>query len=413
MKSYENELLSKAITSGGVEKLIAQGLEPRHFSTDKGKEIWTFLTLHVNKYKSSPDPQTVKEQFPKFSWEVVTEPLEYISDRFIAQVKRKKAVEVFDDVAQIIDKDDYEEIAVIDEIFLDKAKELAQELPSTAASKFSGANQRIASYRERKEEGIKIGKSFGIDELDKWTLGLHPHQYVTIAGFTGIGKSTLGLQLAVNHYIEGHTPMIISLEMDEDEIYRKLDGIAASLRQNALRELTLSGAEIERWEQVAERAQTAANDIIIVDTDFATPEKVYAETSRWNPDMVFVDYVQLLLAPRDYRATWEKVDYCSRMLKSQARAMKIPVYGLAQTNADAADEGAKLTNLGGSKAIGFHSDLMLGLKQNPEDAAENKMLLMIEKNRSGPAGKIINLYWNHTESEYRQWNSKTDAYARG
>jgi len=243
-------------------------------------------------------------------------------------------------------------------------------------------------------------------------MGLFPHQYVTIAGFTGVGKSTLGLQLAINHYVQGANVMVVSLEMDEDEVGRKLDGMASTLRQSALKELQLTGVEMQRWEEMAERAENAANDIIVVDVDFATPEKIYADTARWNPDVVIVDYVQLMIAPKHLRATWEKVDYCSRMLKSQARSMKVPVYGIAQTNADAAEDGAKLTNIGGSRSIGFHSDLVLGMHQTPEDYSMDLMKVTIEKNRGGPKNKVINMKWDQTNSEFRQWNNKSDDFQR-
>lgn len=412
MRSYEKELIAKAISTGGAETLIAQGVQPRHFSNEECSQIWEHVIAHIRDYKSPPEPATVKEDFPDFKWVASTEPLKFIADRFIAQAKRRKAVTVFEEMAEILDKDEFEDLFHIDEIFVEKARELSQELPSTNATKFSSAKGRIDMYRQKKEAGDPLGLSYGIDELDKWTMGLFPHQYVTIAGFTGVGKSTLGMQLAVNHYLEGANVMIVSLEMDEDEVHRKLDGIASTLRQQALKELQLNGVEMERWEEMAERAEKAANDIIVVDVDFATPEKVYGDTARWNPDVVIVDYVQLMLAPKHLRAQWEKVDHCSRMLKAQARAMKIPVYGIAQTNADAAEEGAKLTNLGGSKSIGFHSDLVLGLRQTDDDLAQKQMQVTIEKNRGGPKNKTITMHWDQEKSEFRQWNERLDGFNR-
>jgi replicative DNA helicase len=100
------------------------------------------------------------------------------------------------------------------------------------------------------------------------------------------------------------------------------------------------------------------------------------------------------------------------MLKAQARAMKIPVYGIAQTNAEAAEGGAKLTNIGGSKSIGFHSDLVLGLEQSSDDAAQDIMKVNIEKNRGGPKNKTIMMKWNQGNSEFRQLNRKLDEYKR-
>lgn len=412
MKNYEKELITKAISSGGAELLIAQGVEARHFAIEECSNIWDFIVDHVKEYKSPPEPLTVKEAFPEFEWEATTEPLNYISDRFIAQVKRRKSIEIFEELTEILDKDEFDSLYRIDEIFVEKARELSQELPATNATKYSSAKGRIETYKKKKKAGEHFGLSYGIDELDKWTLGLFPHQYVTIAGFTGVGKSTLGLQIAVNQYIEGANVMVVSLEMDEDEVYRKLDSMASTLRQSALKGLSLSGVEIERWEEAAERAEKAANDIIVVDVDFATPEKIYGDTARWNPDVVIVDYVQLMIAPKHLRASWEKVDYCSRMLKAQARAMKIPVIGIAQSSVDAAEEGAKLTNIGGSRSIGFHSDLVLGLKQTHDDAVQDLMVVNIEKNRAGPKNKPILMKWDQPNSVFRQWDRDLDEFKR-
>jgi replicative DNA helicase len=301
-------------------------------------------------------------------------------------------------------------MAKIDEIFLDKAKDLAQIVPSSNISKFSQMQSRIDSYRERKEQGIQIGIPFGIPKLDELTLGLQSHQYVTIAGFTGVGKSTLGMVLSVHHYLEGANPMIISLEMDEEEIYRKLDAIAVGIKQHAIKEMTLSPNEMKKWEKWADRAEKAANDIIVVDVDFATPEKVYAETARWNPDVVVVDYVQLMSAPNHFKQTWEKVGYVSQMLKMQARQLRIPVYGIAQTNAEGMTEGANLGNLGGSKDIGKHSDIVIGLKQDETMYEMDRMDINVVKNRAGPKGHF-SMLWDQANAIFRPWMGE-DAYRK-
>lgn len=410
MANYENKLLSKAVQEGGVIELISQGIEARHFSDKENKELWTFLTNHIRTYKDPPSFDVVKEKFDEYKWEIVPDNLAFVQDKFITEVKRREAIGAFDDLASILDANDQEQISRIDEIFFDKAKDLAQIVPSSNVSKFSEMKRRIDDYRERKEKGIQIGIPFGIPRLDELTLGLQAHQYVTIAGWTGVGKSTLGMILSVHHYLEKATPMIVSLEMDEEEIYRKIDAIAVGLKQHAIKEMTLSPNEMKKWEQYAERAENAANDIIVVDVDFATPEKVYAETARWNPDVVVVDYVQLMEAPKHYRNSWEKVGYVSQMLKLQARQLRIPIYGIAQTNADGMTEGANLGNLGGSKDIGKHSDIVLGLKQDETMFGMNKMEINVVKNRAGPIGSI-DMYWNQAKALFRPWQP-TDSFSK-
>ncbi len=315
MATYEDQLIQKVATHGGAEILISHGVDETHFFDSDNKAVWNFLVKHIRKYKTSPSFDLVKESFPKHHWEIVTDPLQYVEDQFIIGVKRKAAVSSFDKLAKIIDANDEEQIAVIDEIFLGEAKDLAQIVPSSNVSKFSEMKDRIELYRAKKEEGLPIGLPFGIPKLDELTLGLQEHEYVTIAGWTGVGKTTLALLFAINHYVEGYTPMIISLEMGADELYRRLDSIAAGIRQHSMKALTLSPNEMKRWEIYADKVEKAKEDIVVVDVDFATPEKVYAETARWNPDVVIVDYIQLLIAPKEYRNVWERIGYCSQMMK--------------------------------------------------------------------------------------------------
>jgi replicative DNA helicase len=408
LSDYEGKLLSKSIQDKKVTDLIAQGIETRHFSDLDNIEVWEFVSDYIRKYKDQPTQEVVEEKFPNYKWQTVKEPLEFVKRKFVIEVKRKEAIGAFEDLASILDNNEDEQIYLIDEIFFDKARDLAQIVPSSNISKFSEMQKRINEYRERKEKGIQVGIPFGIPALDELTLGLQAHQYVTIAGWTGVGKSTLGMLLSVHHYLEGATPMIISLEMYSEEIYRKLDSIAVGLKQHAMKEMTLSPNDMKKWEKYADRAEKAANDIIIVDVDFATPEKVYAETARWNPNIVVVDYVQLMSAPSHFRQTWEKIGYVSQMLKMQARQLRIPVYGIAQTNAEGMTEGAHLGNLGGSKDIGKHSDIVLGLNQDDTMFGMNKMEIKVVKNRAGPTG-TVSMYWNQATAEFRPWQS-SDAY---
>jgi replicative DNA helicase len=401
--AYEDKLLSKAIQTESVEKLIAYGIDDRHFADFQSKEIWSFLTEHLKKYGASPSLETFKSKFPDFEFDISTEPIDFLKDNFIKEVKLREAKAALYDIGEIIDKADSDSIGNIDEIFLAKAQDLTQVIPSNRIGKFSDMKSRIQSYKNMKDNGVNPGMLFGIPQLDEVTLGLQSHEYITIAGNTGLGKSTLLFQLAINHYVEGYTPMIISLEMSDQEIYRKMDAMAVGLKQMAMKRMDLAPNDMRKWEEFAEKVEGAANDIIIVDVDDATPEKVYAETARWNPDVVGVDYVQLLTAPKYLKQGWEKVGYVSQQMKKLARQLDIPVYGLAQTNAEAFDEGAKLSNLGQSKDIGRHSDIVLGLAQNEEEREMKKLELRVLKNRGGVSNKSIYMKWDHHNSIYEEW----------
>ena len=91
------------------------------------------------------------------------------------------------DLAEAID--DPEQVGEIDALFLEKSRELSQVVPVAQISQFKDMDRRIASY-ERGEDSYE-GINMGIPEFDFITSGIQPHEYVTISGFSGTGKSTL------------------------------------------------------------------------------------------------------------------------------------------------------------------------------------------------------------------------------
>lgn len=407
---YESRLLSKTVQSGGLENLIASGISLRHFENPQNEELWNYLLNHVDKYKTEPSYEEVKDSFKEYEFEVVTDSFDYIKDKFIAQLKRREATAALFDLGNIIDTNNHEQLMQIDELFLDRSRDLANILPTTKAAKFSSMKDRIAQYKRDQELGIQKGMPFGIPTLDSYTLGLMEYEYVTIAGPTGFGKTTLGLWFMLNHFFAGHTPMIISLEMSDEEIYKKLDGMAADLKQHAIQAMTLGLDEMGRWEAMAEKIENLENDIIVIDVDNATPEKIYAEASRWNPDVIMVDYIQLLDAPRHIKESYKQVGHISKQMKRIARQLRIPVYGLSQTNSESFAEGAKLTNVSESRAIVHNSDIVLGLHQDEEMQAVQKLELRLLKNRRGVAKKNIYMLWDHENSDYREWNPEIDQF---
>lgn len=405
---YESRLLSKAVQSGGLENLIASGISLRHFNNPQNEELWGYLLNHVDKYKTQPSFEEVKDNFKDYEFEVVTDSFDYVKDKFIAQLKRREATAALFDLGEIIDSNNHDELMNIDELFLDRSRDLANILPTTKAAKFSSMKDRIAQYKRDQELGVQNGMPFGIPSLDKYTLGLMDYEHVVVAGPTGLGKTTLGLYLQLNHFFAGYTPMIISLEMSDEEIYKKLDGMAADLKQQAIQAMTLGEDEMGRWEAMADKIDRLENDIIVIDVDNATPEKIYAEASRWNPDVIMVDYIQLLDAPRHIKESYKQIGHISKQMKRIARQLKIPVYGLSQTNSESFTEGAKLGNVSESRAITHNADIVLGLHQDEEMEPIQKLELRILKNRRGQARKKIQMLWDHENSDYREWKPEDE-----
>lgn len=406
----ERSLISKAVQTQQIEHLIAQGLDESHFYSDSCKQVWSSCVEHLRKFRSTPSFDAIRSANPDFSFEVVTDSLDYVFEEFVKQCKRRTAINGLRDVAKAVD--DPNRVFEIETEILELGTSLAQLFTMGNAERFSDMHRRIADYDKRAADGTIKGVPMGIPDFDDATFGVRRHEFVSIVGWQGTGKSTLAQHIAFSGaYLAGFTTLIVSLEMESSEMFERLDTMATNFRSQALQKLELGVKDREKWEKWAKRAESLTSDIIIVDNvNNCTPEKVHSLGQQYKPDLMIVDYVSLMNAPRSYGATWEKVTYLTQQLKQIARDPDgPPIISVAQTNIDSADSGAKLENIAYSRSIGQDSDIVLGLHQDEKMEARQEMELRMLKNRRGPKCNT-KMFWNPNKMEFRAWQS-SDMFA--
>lgn len=397
---YERALIDKAAQTGRIEGLMLDGISEAHFESDTHKEIWNFLTTHTKKYKQAPSFNTVKNEFPYHNFEITEESIGYIKDQFFKLVKRRNAIDSLRGLAEAVD--DPKLVGKIDELFLEESRRLAQLVPSQKVTRFKEIDKRIEQYElgEDLDQGIRMG----IPLLDNITLGIQPHEYITISGWTGTGKSTLAQWILFNAYMQNKTPMLISLEMESKALLRKWDTMLTNFNYHRLKSHTLEERELERWKHKAKDINKRTNDIIILDEVYkCSVDRVYAELVRWQPDILCIDYISLMDTQRAVgNSNWEKIMYLTQSLKQLSRTLKIPIIGVAQTNRDSATSGAKLDNIAWSVAIIQDSDMVLGLHQDDDMKNEKRMELRMQKNRDGQT-LDVDLLWDMRTMTFGPW----------
>jgi replicative DNA helicase len=407
---WERLLISKVAQHGGVSDMVSLGVDDRHFNDDDCRTIWAGMVEHTQRFKKPPSFAAVREMIAVlekaekiksgFRFEMPSDAIEYLAEKFFWQAKRRAAIDSLRNLAGLIDDD--EQIGSIDEHFLTAGRDLAAIVPTHRVARFSDMAARIDAYNARAESGVESGVPYGIPDIDRVTNGMQPHEYITVSGWSGRGKSTLTLFFLFNAYLAGKTAMLFSLEMEAEALMRKFDTLATHFQSSALKAMSLGQGDMRKWEAYAERAATAKNDIIVIDdVGRCTVERVYAEMTRYRPDICAVDYVTLMEPSRKYNAHWEGVTYITRDLKATARDLKIPVIGVAQTNAS--DSGDKAgSNIAYSKSIVRDSDIMFELHCDEDMQAKNQMEVRLVKNRDGRA-LTAPMLWQVDTMEFKPW----------
>jgi replicative DNA helicase len=397
----EKALISRAASGGLIETLVTRGIGTQHFESEANKAVFNSMIDHVRQYRAVPSLDVVQKENPSYGFLIVEDSIEYLIDEFVKKVKRRLSQQALYDIAQRVD--DKDEQANLDLVFLEHSRALAQAIPTTRASKFSEMPNRIELYNELLRTGVLPGVPTGIPTIDSMTLGIQPHEFVVVAAFTGVGKSTLLQYIAFNAYLAGKTPLFMSLEMEAEALHRKFDTMATNFEYRALRALELGEGDMRKWEEWGEKASSAKNDIIVIDDmSSCTVERVYAETARYKPDCVMVDYIQLMDAPVTKGGSdYNRYTQITRGLKMNARQLKVPLFAAAQTNRDAAANGVKKENIGDSISIVRDADILIGLDRTEEMEQDNEMYVRLVKNRDGKMVQVT-MDWDPSNGRYSE-----------
>jgi replicative DNA helicase len=183
--------------------------------------------------------------------------------------------------------------------------------------------------------GVSAGVPTGFVDLDAVTNGLHPGQMVIIAARPGIGKSTLGLDLARSCSVaHGMASVIFSLEMSRTEIVMRLLSAEAKIRLSDMRSGRMSDDD---WTRLARRmGEISEAPLFIDDSPNMTMMEIRAKARRLKQRhdlrLIVVDYMQLMTSGKKVESRQQEVSEFSRHLKLLAKELEVPVVTISQLN---------------------------------------------------------------------------------
>ncbi len=252
-----------------------------------------------------------------------------------------------------------------------------------------------ARMKDRREV---TGLTTGFVELDKLTAGLQRSDLIILAARPSMGKTSLGLNMAVNAAIEaGATVGVFSLEMSKQQLVLRMVASQARVPQEKLRTGYLTDENFQDLFQAAEELSRAS--IYIDDTPalnyLALRSKCRRLKSEHGLDLVVVDYLQLMRGPRNISSREQEISEISRSLKALAKEMDVPVMALSQLNRELEkrqDKRPKLADLRESGAIEQDADLVLFIYRdevyNENSPQKGVAEIIIAKHRNGPLGTV-------------------------
>jgi replicative DNA helicase len=215
--------------------------------------------------------------------------------------------------------------------------------------------------------------------------GTRPGQLVIFGGRPGEGKSISGLNLLLGAAEAGHRATVFSVEMDDMEVCTRLLAAASWCRQGPIFSRRM---DKETWVRVEEAiASRQGMPLEIVDQAYITVEQIIAHCRVRRPDIIFVDYAQLIKATDSKVSREQQVAHITRSLKIAAKHLKMCVIVAAQLNrGPAAGRRPVISDLRESGAAEQDADIVILLYRD-ENAPED-IDLIVGKNRNGPTPTV-------------------------
>lgn len=285
----------------------------------------------------------------------------------------------------------------------------------------------LTDVKERKQKGGVdiIGLPTGFYRLDEYLGGLQPDAMYVVGARTGLGKTSLALDIALNVARQNKRVLFFSLEMTAERTVNRLLSRMTDIPGGRIVRGRIDGDELKRLKVAAE--ELADIPLAVADSTFTSEELIahatdLAERAEQgggpSVGLVVVDYISLLRDAQKYGEN-ERLTRISNNLRSLARPdqLNIPMLVLAQLNREVDKREGHIPTLSDLRDSGaieqdahavifcsrpYYYELQAGADPLP---AEHDAALIIAKNREGPQGKTNAVFhpsrtmWTQTRPE--------------
>lgn len=265
---------------------------------------------------------------------------------------------------------------------------------STAATAHPVA-ESVAEIMERQEAlregGVSAaGVMSGLPDLDNITNGWKAGNLVVVAARPSVGKTALGLQMAINAAQRGKAVTYFSLEMRHTDLITRAACSMAGVDSAHVERNTLGDAANERWQHAL--STIAELPLVIDDRPGLDEFSLLAQARRLklqnDTGLIVVDYLGLIRG-RGAENRVQEVSGVIRSLFELARGLNVPVIALAQLNRGVeqrTDKRPVLSDLKESGEIEQDADVVVLIHRTDADPGSRE--LIVAKHRNGATGSV-------------------------
>ena len=354
-------------------------------------DIWLFIRNYFEQNGSTPPPSLVVEKFRDF------EPIQGVGatkhhlDELQSEYLEESLKDILRNAASEVQGGQGTEAL---EHLIAKTSELKKNTAIIRDIDVTDIDSAVAYYEQvkKQQEAGSIGIKTGLPGFDNYLpAGITPGQLGVFLAYPGIGKSWLSLYFAVQAWKQGRSPLIISLEMSETEVRNRVFTIMGDGTWSH-RQLSAGNVEIEDLKKWHKRHLEGKPEFHIISNDSGgevTPSVIRGKIDQYKPDLVIVDYLQLMSPNTKSDNETVRMKNLSRELKLLAIGEEVPILAISSATPDDVTKLDTVPTLGQtawSRQIAYDADFVLALGR----AANSDIIeCVFRKNRNGFMGEFL------------------------
>lgn len=275
---------------------------------------------------------------------------------------------------------------------IDKSPEEIQQLINTlivdmtaeaVTETVEGQEEEYLNVLDKRMKGEINPLKTGLRDLDNNITGFNGGDLITIFAFSGVGKTTLATQVALNVIRQKKKVLFFSLEMPKEQIR---DRIISNLTNIPFKNIKYGNLQDEELNKVIMANGYLSRDkgLLVSEEDELVDitSKIQYEVLKNDIDVIFIDYINLVNITGNNKEEHQRITECTRIFKKLAKSIKKPIVILAQGKQESAHkmqnknlglwDKVAVNDIAGGASIYRDSDIVLGMYRNVE--LDNKLV---------------------------------------
>lgn len=328
-----------------------------------------FVRDYFNKFRQSPSLEVLQGQFPDLESVEVTAPSTY----YVGQLRKAhldtELRNVIKGAAGAISRNEPVD-AILQKLqtrvtTLGQFTDAPQDVNLTDLDHMKNHLDEVRRVAEENDGVAGIPTPF-----DSWnscyTTGMAPGHVITMFGYSGKMKSMIAALLAVHAHDLKKRVMYVNMEMNPDEQTERL----VALKAKGLFSMTdwsrgaINEADLNEW---GRKNLLGSPDFMLITTEGVpnvTPNWISSKIEKYKPDIVFLDYLQLMDDNALSTQMTPKMMNLSSEIKKLATAHAIPIVQIAAVTDDENDKrdvAPQIKQISWSKGIEYNSNLAIAV----------------------------------------------------